>query len=159
MITCSTDKRIRAASIIINNDSVLLIYRKREGKEYYVFPGGGVEKNETIEQAVLRELFEETSLKAEIDRLLYVHKYDNNSEQYFYLLKNHLGEPKLHEKSIEAERNSENNFYEPLWVNLTKLNELTLYPLEIKAWFVDDVKNNFTNCPKKQFIKISERLD
>ncbi len=153
------NKRIRAVSVVIDNNKVLLIHRKCEGKEYYVFPGGGVEKNESVQEAVLRELFEETTLKAEIDRLLYTHGYNDNSEQYFYLLKNHSGTPKLHEESIENKRNSEKDFYEPMWVNLAKLNQLRLYPLEIRDWFIEDTKNNFINCPKKQFIKLAERRD
>ncbi|MBU0531308.1 MAG: NUDIX domain-containing protein [Candidatus Uhrbacteria bacterium] len=152
-------KRIRAVSILIDQNKVLLIFRKFEGKEYYTFPGGGLEPNETIEQAVLRELFEETTLRAEIDKLLYVHEYDDDSEQYFYLLKKHYGTPKLHQASIEKQRNSEQDYYEPRWVDINDLTNIRLYPLEIRDWFIEDVKNNFVNCPRKQFIKISERRD
>ncbi len=35
-------KRIRAVGILIKKNKVLLIHRKNE-KEYWVFPGGGVE--------------------------------------------------------------------------------------------------------------------
>lgn len=152
----SIKKRIRAVSILINQNEVLLIYRKSNGKEYYIFPGGGKESNETIEQAVLRELFEETTIKAEIDRLLYIHEYDDNSEQYFYLLKNFSGFAKLHEDSVENQRNSTEDYYEPRWVEFDELKNLRLYPLEIRDWFIEDIKNNFKNCPKKQFIKVSE---
>lgn len=153
------NKRIRAVSVVIDNNKVLLIHRRCKGKEYYVFPGGGVEKNESVQEAVLRELFEETTLIAEIDHLLYIHEYADGSEQYFYLLKNPSGTPKLHEKSIENRRNSEKDFYEPMWVDFNKLKQLKLYPLEIRDWFTEDIKNNFINCPKKQFIKLLERKD
>lgn len=37
---------IRAAGILIKDNKILLIHRTREGKEFWVLPGGGVEKNE-----------------------------------------------------------------------------------------------------------------
>src|SRR3989338_9475187 len=43
-------KRVRAVAIVVNNKKVLLIHRISYGKEYFVFPGGGVENGETIEQ-------------------------------------------------------------------------------------------------------------
>lgn len=49
-------KRIRAVAIIVNDAKVLLIHRISHGKEYHVFPGGGVENGETVERAVLREV-------------------------------------------------------------------------------------------------------
>ena len=51
------------SAIIVNDSKVLLMHRKKEGREYWVFPGGGVEKDETSEQAAKREVLEETSLK------------------------------------------------------------------------------------------------
>jgi len=88
-------KRIRAVAIIVKDDKILLIHRISHGKEYHVFPGGGVENGETIEQAVLREVQEEASLEVKIEKLLYHHIYDDNTEQFFYLCRCVSGEPKL----------------------------------------------------------------
>ena len=63
-------KRIRAVAVIVNNRKILLMHRINNGKEYHVFPGGGVENGETVEQAVLREVQEETSLEVKIEKLL-----------------------------------------------------------------------------------------
>lgn len=54
----NNSKRIRAVAIIVNDGKVLLMHRINNGKEYHVFPGGGVENSETVEQAVLREVQE-----------------------------------------------------------------------------------------------------
>jgi ADP-ribose pyrophosphatase YjhB (NUDIX family) len=56
--------RIRATSVVLNEDNILMIHRFNHGEEYYVLPGGGVEEGENIETAVTRELQEETGLQA-----------------------------------------------------------------------------------------------
>ena len=61
--------------IIIKDDKVAVIkrVREREGKTrtYYVFPGGGVEEDETFEQAMKREAKEELGVEIRIDGMLY----------------------------------------------------------------------------------------
>ena len=48
---------MRAAVVVIDGDSVLLIERIRDGRRYYLFPGGTVEPGETAERAAIpREL-------------------------------------------------------------------------------------------------------
>lgn len=149
-------KKIRAVAILIKKDEVLLIHRKNE-KEYFVFPGGGVEEGETIEQAVIRELMEEMTLEIKINKLLYRHIYDNDTEQYFYLCDYVSGKPKLGEDSEEKKKMLEGkDFYNPLWVKIEKLKNMLIYPLEIKDLLIEDFKNNFINPVNTLIIKISE---
>ena len=52
----------RASTVlIIENDKVLSISRRNDHNDFGIV-GGGVEKNETFEQACIRETFEETGL-------------------------------------------------------------------------------------------------
>jgi len=147
-------KPTRVAGVIIQGNKILVIHRIREGKEYYVFPGGGVEKNETNEDALLREIKEETSIKVDIDRLIYVHDY-GSSQQLYYLCNYVNGRPKLASGSIEKQRMSEQkNYYQPVWVDLDQLPELLLYPLEICDWLIKDLKNGFPSKPRKAKLKI-----
>ena len=60
----------RSAAFIIHGNEIALIKRRREGRLYYVFPGGQVEEKESPEQAVVREIEEELGLKVDVDRLL-----------------------------------------------------------------------------------------
>lgn len=150
-------KRIRAVAIIVNDGKVLLIHRISHGKEYHVFPGGGVENGETVEQAVLREVQEETSLEVKIEKLLYHHIYDDNTEQFFYLCQYVSGKPKLGDGNEARDMEKSNdNFYNPDWYEIKGLPQLLLYPLEIRDWFIEDIKTNFENVPKKANIKVSD---
>jgi len=150
-------KRIRAVAIIINNGKVLLIHRINYEKEYYVFPGGGVENGETIEQAVLREVQEETSLEVKIEELLYHHIYDDNTEHLFYLCRYASGEPKLGDGNEALDmRESSANFYNPIWYEIKGLPKLLLYPLEIRDWLIEDAKKSFENVPREATLKVSE---
>jgi len=151
-------KRIRAVAITVNDGKVLLIHRISHGKEYYVFPGGGVEKGESIEQAVMREIQEETSLNVKIEKLLYHHIYEDiNNEQFFYLCRYISGEPKLGDgNEAQDMAKSDVNSYNPIWYEIKDLSQLLLYPLEIRDWFIEDAKINFKNALKKAILKFSE---
>lgn len=58
------------AGIVFSPDrtSVLLILRR--DVPVWVLPGGGIEPNETPEQAVVREILEETGFEVKVDRLV-----------------------------------------------------------------------------------------
>ncbi len=64
--------RYRAAAIIIEDGCVLMAKNDRD--EYYYSVGGGVHLHESAEEAVRREVFEETGISYEIDRLAFVHE-------------------------------------------------------------------------------------
>ncbi len=60
--------------IISKEDKILLIRRKNDPfKGRYALPGGFVEYGETVEDAVLREIKEETGLSTEINNLIGVY--------------------------------------------------------------------------------------
>lgn len=52
----------RATAVIIKDGQILLIHRFKDGREYYVFPGGGVEEGESVHEALVREVMEELTL-------------------------------------------------------------------------------------------------
>ena len=62
--------RLRAAAIIIENDAVL--FATNDSENYYYSIGGARELGETAEEAVKREVLEETGIPYEIDRLAFV---------------------------------------------------------------------------------------
>lgn len=58
--------RNRGSAILLENNRVVLIRRIRDGKVYFVFPGGGIEENETPEMATKREAYEELGVTIEV---------------------------------------------------------------------------------------------
>lgn len=121
-------KRVSARAIIIKGEKIVLMYRKKQEREYYVFPGGGIQKGETLEQAVVREVWEEASL--EVDSPVFLYKYeDDESEQHFFLCQYVSGELRLgkgeeNEKMIE----DPSNIYKPGWYTLDEMYRLPIYP-------------------------------
>jgi len=61
-----------------NYASILLV--KRRDIPIWVLPGGGLEKEETPEQAVIREVFEETGFHVEIARKVGEYTYPKTNE-------------------------------------------------------------------------------
>ena len=150
--------RIRAVAILIRGDKILLIHRTKNGKEFWVFPGGGVEDDEKIEDAVVREVEEEGGIKCGIVKLLYTHVYpDVGHKQFFYLCKYISGEPKLGEYNEFQTMKKENQTYEPTWVKIKDLPKKLLYPLEIRDWIMQDYMEEFKdNTPMVASIKSTD---
>lgn len=67
---------IRVGAIIMKDDKILMVGNERSNYLYSV--GGRIKFGETADEAIVREVYEETGVKMEIDRLGFVH------ENYFY---------------------------------------------------------------------------
>ncbi len=68
--------RISAYAVIIKDDQILIL--KNRSEKLFDVPGGGVEMDESIEQAIQREAMEEAGAKIQIGKLVSI------SEDYFY---------------------------------------------------------------------------
>ncbi len=64
-INNNLEKHFTASALILNNEGkILLLYHKK--LNVWLYPGGHIESNETPDEAVIREVFEETGLEVEI---------------------------------------------------------------------------------------------
>jgi 8-oxo-dGTP diphosphatase len=64
-------RKVATDIIAVKAGKIALIKRKADPfKGYYALPGGGVDPHETVEEAALRELKEETNLDGKIDCLV-----------------------------------------------------------------------------------------
>ena len=64
--------RYRAAAIIVENGCVL--FAGNANTDYFYSIGGAVHAGETAENAVIREVYEETGVHYDIDRLAVIHE-------------------------------------------------------------------------------------
>jgi 8-oxo-dGTP diphosphatase len=67
------EHRISAGAIIIKDNKILLVsYADKQGKTNLVAPGGGVNNEEGLSQAVVREVKEETGVEIVANKILCV---------------------------------------------------------------------------------------
>jgi len=132
--------RYRATAIIIENDCILLA--SNEASDYYYSVGGGVHLGETAEEAVIREVLEETGVEYEIDRLAFIHENffcGSGStagllcdEIAFYFLMKSKGSQELKSDSVCAEGKEYMN-----WIPICELKNHTVYP----TFFMEKLKD------------------
>ncbi|MCC6150699.1 MAG: NUDIX domain-containing protein [Planctomycetes bacterium] len=67
--------RLGARAVIVREDKVLLLRAQEPSRSYYFLPGGHVQHGERLQDAVLREVKEETGLETAIVRALGVREF------------------------------------------------------------------------------------
>lgn len=75
-----------ARAIVIENNQILAMYRKKQPAEYYTLVGGQLMEVETPEQALTREVKEETSLQITNARLVFTEQHpEPHNDQFIFL--------------------------------------------------------------------------
>lgn len=137
--TFKTEKGVftyRVGAIILNGTKVLLAHNKKHDQYYTV--GGRAHFGESSEQTMIRELFEETGIKAELDRLAVINEnffcidgVSYHELAFFYLVKP-FDFDKIDFSAIKCDGENE----ELCWVDLGNGEESKLiYPV----WFAEEV--------------------
>jgi ADP-ribose pyrophosphatase YjhB (NUDIX family) len=120
----------RVGAIIISDNKLLMV--KNDSEPYYYSVGGRVKLNETSEEAVVRETFEETGIEFDIDRLAFIHEHffteEISKEHYheiafFYLMK--LPTDMNFICKSYGEQGAKEHLY---WLPIEDLNTYHLYP-------------------------------
>jgi 8-oxo-dGTP pyrophosphatase MutT (NUDIX family) len=137
--------RTSIRSVIPFNKGLILIHRIRKENEtlldYYVFPGGGLEENESIDECLIRELKEEVGIDIRVIKQLY-EVMDTDRKEFFYLcqyIKGNIGSgtgPEFTNKEY-AQRGS----YECKIVEMSVLKDINLLPEDICNKWLSEYKN------------------
>src|SRR5699024_9536645 len=117
--------RIRAVAVVLRKGNLLVMHRRRGGRAYAVLPGGGSGEGESVQDAVLRELREETGLRGRLGALLPV---PIESESPALYLSVEVDGTALELGGPERERADPQNVYRPAWVPLAEVGALDLVP-------------------------------
>ena len=142
--------RVRVAGIIPMEDGFALMHRtgnKISGiLDYHVFPGGGLEEGETLEEGVSREIKEEFGIEVKAKEKIYEYEFQregNVQKEYFFLCEYLSGEfgtgdgPEFNNDPKYADRGK----FIPEIIKRENLEKINLLPPEIRNKFIEDVKN------------------
>ena len=100
--------KVAVDGVVIKDRKILLVKRGKDPfKGKYALPGGFVEYGERVEDAVIREVFEETNVKVKIKDLLGVYSDPNRDPRghvisIAFLLEYVSGEPTGGDDAAEA---------------------------------------------------------
>lgn len=119
--------RKAARTIIIEGKKMLVMYRNKNGDEYFTLVGGQINQGESPEDAVKREVKEETGLKVIDAQLVFIEEHAGNlNDQYIYLCK-----VAPHDSVSVSEYSEEGlmnrvgvNIHKPVWVRISHFDKL-----------------------------------
>ena len=129
---------MRARVILYNseNDAMLLIHRLKNGRDYWVIPGGGAEGNETPVETALREIEEELNIQLKPADLTHLLEYKSQeNEHFFYAEISFIAAPEI--SGEEKERSNNANVYQPDWVAVKDLAQINLMPPKVACKIIN----------------------
>ncbi len=142
-------KAVRA--IVIKDSDLLVMHRNKFGKEYDTLPGGKVEAGESLEDALTRELGEETGVRIANQQLVYIeHAGEPYGDQFIFLCDYVSGEPKLNPGSDEAAIHElGKNLYEPGWMDINQLQQKPFVSEALKAKIIHSLQQGWPIVPEE----------
>ena len=139
----------RAGALIIRENK--LLFAKNINHPCYYLIGGGIEENETSEEAVIRGIFEETGLKLEVDRLVMVQerfceveKKRHHEIAFFYLIKD-TGSINILDNTFTDQGTKETLH----WLPVNDLERFNVVPMFLKT-------KSFDNFDRIEHIVVKE---
>ena len=140
--TLSGNFSLRSAALVIH-DNRLLVAQNDKFDCFYIV-GGGIHEDEPSAKAVVRELYEETGYRFEIDRLIFIQErflkvgnIRHHEVVFFYLMKE--ADIKL-ENGINTDQLNEKLY----WIPVEKLKNINLVPAFLKT-AVKSIPNEITH--------------
>jgi ADP-ribose pyrophosphatase YjhB (NUDIX family) len=83
------DFGVTVRGLIVDRGELFMV--KHHGESYYALPGGHLERGEHLEEAMVRELLEETGIKAKVGKALLVNDWvgpNDHMVEFFFWIEN-----------------------------------------------------------------------
>ena len=146
-----SSKRLRIGAIILQDGKLVSMYRERQGRVYYTFPGGGAEKGESEQECVVREVYEEFGINVKPIKKVYTYENDRAIEHY-YICEWVSGEFGTGQGE-EYDLNQPYGVYKPVMIEVLDIPNLPLMPPELaKEFYCDYIKNGSKLCDEVKFL-------
>ena len=131
---------VRVRGIVIHDNKVLLIKRVRfDGNKenlYYVFPGGGLEEDEILEQGVKREVLEELGINVDVEEMKYIEDF-KDTKTYFFKCKWISGTFGTgNGPEFSSDEYKDRGLYIPIEIPINEMSGLNIVPHEIRDKFI-----------------------
>ena len=135
-------------AIVVRGNQMLVMHRNKFGREYYTLIGGGVQGNESAEQALRREMAEECGFSVSGGRLVFIEEAgDPYGTQYIYLCEVEGDQPQLAADSAEAALVSLGNVHTPMWAPIEELKSVPFRSEELKQAIMYGLQYGFPEQP------------
>ena len=135
--------RMRVRALIIQDGNILLIHRVRDGKEYWVFPGGGIEESDiTPQQALKRECFEELGVTVDVGDLFVQNSFESplgKQKELYYICKIISGKVGTGDGPESTRDPQIYGTYKNEWLSLSSISTKNLQPTEVRDKVVSDL--------------------
>ncbi|MDP3790962.1 MAG: NUDIX hydrolase [Candidatus Omnitrophota bacterium] len=132
-----------ARTIIYDGTTNKVLLVRNTGAAFWYAPGGEWEfKRENILECAKREVFEETGLRIDIQRLLYVQEFHGSEKmvciEMFWLAR------LSHEQDLDLQHvdlDPNGSVEETRWFSKEELQELKVFPERLRYTFWDNIQN------------------
>lgn len=116
---------VRPSLVITRENKILLLKYIYTGNEVYGIPGGNPEPNDTMVQAIIRELKEELNLEVKVNELLLTGEVISPEKSLSTL---HCVFRGTITKGIPQINPEETSALDTSWIDIDKIDSLNLYP-------------------------------
>ena len=128
-------------AIIIEANHLLLVKNEDHQGIFYVFPGGGQNHGETLEETVRRECLEETGVVVQVGNLRYIREYIGKNHE-FSALHEHVHQVEfffccelVNQKQAIQEDDHQVGVE---WLPISGLEKVRVYPQVLRKYILDN---------------------
>lgn len=137
------EPRVRVAGVVVKDESVLFIKQEKNGKEYWLLPGGGLDYGETFYNCLKREFQEELNIEIEPKEMLFLSEgiapdLSRHIVSVYFKAEWISGDIKLGEEMILKEAK---------FINISEMEKYTIYP-NIKKEIIEYVRDRSSHTIK-----------